>query len=176
MALISKFQPPPKSVPSHSVSFATSALQDSSVKGFHTGPINGPLVRKKKKATRNSKLQPPKLVAANVSQAFALPVESFHFLLRPKKQGVKFLNCTEAAAPLGEVQKQVGVGERQHLNHLRPQGKALFSACWAVSCSLRSGGTWHFLSKQHFVLKFHKNKFMEMHASFYLPRFSESPN
>lgn len=49
----------------------------------------------------------------------------------------------------------------------------------AESCSQRSraGGPWRFLSKQHFVLKPHKDELMEQtHASFHSPSLSQSPN
>lgn len=61
----------------------------------------------------------------------------------------------------------------------RPQGKALCSARRLTAAPQAGEGRWpwHFLSKQHSVLKSHKNKSMEkMHASLYSPTFSSSAN
>lgn len=67
-------------------------------------------------------------MAANVSQAFALLVESFCFLLRPQKQGANFLGHTEAAAPPGDVPKQAGVGTGRLFRHRDHKGKDPLSA------------------------------------------------
>lgn len=44
-----KSPPSPELVPSHSLSFATFALQYSSVEGFNLGPLTGPLIEKNNK-------------------------------------------------------------------------------------------------------------------------------
>lgn len=89
----------------------------------------------------------------------------FAFYWDPKKQGANFLDHTEAAAYPGGVPKQVSVGTRQHFHHLIAQGQ---SSVLSMSCSLSVGKWhWHFLNKQHFTLKSHRNKFMEkIHAFF----------
>lgn len=113
-------------------------------------------------------MQPSELMAENVPRAFALLVESFCFLWRPQEARKNFLDHTEAAAPCGDVPKPVGVGIRQHFYHLRPQRQSSVLSIRAEGGSPRQVGRWHwhFLSKQHFVLKSHKNKFMEKtHAS-----------
>lgn len=85
-------------------------------------------------------MQPSELIAANVSQAFALLVESFFASDGdPKKQGENFLDHPEAAAPRGDVPKQVGVGTRQHFYHLRPQGQNSMLSIWAEGGSPRPG-------------------------------------
>lgn len=83
-------------------------------------------------------MQPSELMAANVSQAFALLTESFASYGDSKKQGENFLDHSEAAAPCGDVPKQVGVGTRQHFHHLSPQGQS--SVCSAYGLRVATPG------------------------------------
>lgn len=123
-------------------------------------------------------MQPSELMAANVSQAFALLVESFFVSWRPQEARRKPWTTLRLQLLVEMCQSRWVWAQGSISTTWDRKGNALCSAYRLRAAPQARVGRWHwyFLSKQHFVLKPHKNKFMgKTHASCYSPTFSQSP-
>lgn len=117
-------------------------------------------------------------MAANVSWPLLCWLNPFASYGDPRSKGLTF-GATLRLQLLLEMCQSRGVWARGSISATGATRAKMLRARPAESCSLRTwaGGHWHFLSKQRWVRKSHKNEFMQKtQVSFYSPRFSQSPN